>query len=225
MKNEKIDVLQPERVAHHKMASEHRDMTDLEFEALKLDIELNGQIMPVILYKGKLVDGRHRQRALIELGIHDMKCISLAGNISLIEVRNKVMGTEVRRADNLGQKSIRAYKWLNEEPGRTQGQAGIKFGIAQASVSEAKRIYDKIAPETIDRYYNQGYLLIDRKRQSTLRGILKAFDVQNQIPPTREPLTKQQEDIMSMLNTMNDAGDKAGIAIIESYAKRMRMSE
>lgn len=45
-------------------------MTDLEFEALKQTIIDAGKIIdPGIVYEGKLLDGRHRQEASIQLGI------------------------------------------------------------------------------------------------------------------------------------------------------------
>lgn len=46
-----------------------RPMTDAEFDDLKADINLRGQLMPVVLYHGEVLDGWHRQRACKALGI------------------------------------------------------------------------------------------------------------------------------------------------------------
>ena len=44
-------------------------MTPERYEAFKADIEENGQIQPIIVHKGMILDGRHRQRACDELDI------------------------------------------------------------------------------------------------------------------------------------------------------------
>lgn len=44
-------------------------MTDAEFKELKADIEKHGQRDPIIIYDGKILDGRNRYRACCELGI------------------------------------------------------------------------------------------------------------------------------------------------------------
>jgi len=44
-------------------------MSDEDFAQLKADIEQNGQKMPILVYRNKIVDGRERLRACRELGI------------------------------------------------------------------------------------------------------------------------------------------------------------
>ncbi|MFM0732346.1 ParB N-terminal domain-containing protein [Paraburkholderia sediminicola] len=41
----------------------------LEFEALKADINANGQLQPIVIYDGMILDGGNRYRACVELGI------------------------------------------------------------------------------------------------------------------------------------------------------------
>src|SRR5690554_4991240 len=45
------------------------DMTDEEFAELKEDISGSGQLDPIIIFEGMILDGRHRFRACNELGI------------------------------------------------------------------------------------------------------------------------------------------------------------
>ena len=177
---EEIILLQPELVPHHKIANEHRDMSEEEFESLKLSIEENGQLVPIITYKGKLVDGRHRQRALIELGIHDMKSIALPGNISLDDVRNKVIGTEMRRTDNPAQKAIRAYLFYRENKGKyTQEEVASKYGVNRTSLSLAGKLEGLAGIDFINRFYKNGYVYVghgqNKKRYTNIQTVIRAL--------------------------------------------------
>ena len=51
------------------LAEAFRGPTPLEYKTLKDDIELNGQQVPIALKDGKIVDGRQRKRAMLELGL------------------------------------------------------------------------------------------------------------------------------------------------------------
>ena len=53
----------------HSIANQFPMMKPLEFEALKADIQQNGQQKSIILYEGKILDGRNRYTACKELGI------------------------------------------------------------------------------------------------------------------------------------------------------------
>ncbi len=220
MKQE-IIILQPELVPHHEIASLHRDMSSEEFESIKLSIEQEGQLVPIITYRGKLVDGRHRQRALIELGIHDMKCISLPNNISLDEVRNKVLGTEMRRADTVAQKAIRAYKWI-KDTGSTQEEAAIKFGTSQTYVSQAKRLEELVGSVSLNKMYNHGYLFIGEKRHTQLRTALNQLGTNINDQKDREPLSEPVAEVFEIIRTLDKTDDMVGISQIESYAKQYR---
>ncbi len=218
--------LQPERVPLHKLASIHREMSEMEYNALKLSIEENGQLVPIILYRNKLVDGRHRQRALIDLGIHDMDCIELPNNLSLNEVKERVMGTEMRRGDNVAQKAIRGFKWyMDNADNATQVAAATKFGVGSADISRAKKLYDKIGSEEVNKLYKQGYLYYNGKRYTTLQSILKLHNTGEKDQVEREPLSDEAEAVKDILHSMLVKGDIAGIAYSEAVAKDLRMKD
>ncbi len=222
---DKIYVVNTEDIEHHRLASEHRVMNQQEFEALKLDIETNGQLVPVILYKNKLVDGRHRQKALLDLGIKDMKAILLPGNISLEDVRSKVMGTEIRRSDNIMQKSIRAYKWIIEKDKRTQQEAAVKFGINQSYISQAKKLFEMLGKDTFEQMYANGYLMINGKKVSTMKSIIKYMSTEEEEPKEYEPTSEMVKTLFQSIQAMHKRGDIVGIAQIEAYARKLRLKE
>ncbi len=221
VKTEEVLILQPETVAHHEVASLHRDMSDLEFEALKMDIQLNGQLVPIITYKEKLVDGRHRQRALIELGIHDMKCIALPGNMSIKDVRSRVFGTEVRRSDNVAQKAIRACNWMLSDGSITQEEAGTRVGVDRADVGRAKKLLDEHGRKAYDRMFKNGSLVVGGKTHSTLRNVLKALNSTMEEQKDKDPLTDGAKELFELLKTVKERGDKVAIAQAEVRAKNI----
>src|SRR5262249_32846881 len=54
----------------HPVASIFPMMSVEEFKALKESIQARGQRNPIYVHEGKIVDGRNRYQACVELGIH-----------------------------------------------------------------------------------------------------------------------------------------------------------
>ncbi len=219
---QQLEMLQPELVPHHKIASLHRDMTEEEYKTLLLSIEENGQLVPVILFRGKLVDGRHRQQAILELGIHDMTCISLPHNTALKDVKNKVLGTEMRRTDSKSQKAIKAYKWIIEETGRTQSDGAIKFGVDQGEVSRAKKVSNLLSPKAYDAFYRIGLIQIGTKTHSQLITIIKALEVDVTEVQSKEPISNEVKEIMKAIQAVSNKEDLIGIAMLDTFTTKIR---
>ncbi len=53
----------------HPLAHRMPEMADTEFNLLKESIQRDGLLQPVVVYEGKILDGRHRYRACRELQI------------------------------------------------------------------------------------------------------------------------------------------------------------
>ena len=53
----------------HELCSKLPEIEGEQFEQLKNDIEANGLIHPILIYKDKIIDGKNRFRALQELNI------------------------------------------------------------------------------------------------------------------------------------------------------------
>lgn len=99
-----------DEVELHKITETHPVMSREQFEALKNDIEINGQLQPAIVYRGKIVDGRHRYKALTQLGEESIKITRLHNNLTLDEVTNLVNSTEMRRHQSPTQLAIKGYR-------------------------------------------------------------------------------------------------------------------
>lgn len=56
-------------VEFHEISNLFPPMAEQDFQELKADIQANGLRESIVVYDGKIIDGRHRYRACIELGI------------------------------------------------------------------------------------------------------------------------------------------------------------
>lgn len=126
-------------------------MNSDEFNALKQSIRRNGQSEPILLFWGKVIDGRHRLKACQELGIEpkvetlsvktyeQAKSMAFARNINR---RNLSTGQQALMAAALctrkpGQAKFAAAK----EPPLSQSQAAELFNVSRDSVQRAVRVY------------------------------------------------------------------------------------
>ena len=65
----------------HPLADVVPPMTEEEYEELKADIKAHGLCEPITLHQGKVIDGKHRYRACLELGIEpDTRKLSTNGS-------------------------------------------------------------------------------------------------------------------------------------------------
>ncbi len=126
----------PDSLIEHKLASMHPLYTDEQFKALKADISEKGQKVAVILYRGKLVDGRHRLKAIKELNMKTIKCVELGNNLSIDEVKREISSTEIRRHQSPTQLAIKANA-LYEVSDMTLERAAIE---SQATNKNLKRV-------------------------------------------------------------------------------------
>lgn len=126
----------------HPLAETTPLMSRDQFDALKLDIEMKGQIDPVTLYRGKIVDGRHRWLILQELREESIKTIDLPNNTTLTELEGIVMSKEMRRHETAGQLAIRAYRLKTASGSQytSFAKAATAIGANRKRVGEANKI-------------------------------------------------------------------------------------
>ena len=83
---------------------------EAEQAVLKNEIaEENGLLLPIILWRGEIVDGRCRQKACVELDI-EMEVEELDANLTFDEVAKKVKGYNSRRNLTMTQKIMAACR-------------------------------------------------------------------------------------------------------------------
>ena len=125
-----------DEVELHKITETHPVMSREQFEALKNDIEINGQLQPAIVYRGKIVDGRHRYKALTQLGEESIKITRLQNNLTLDEVTNLVNSTEMRRHQSPTQLAIKGYR-MYKAGKLTQKEIPSKVGCSLTNLKAA----------------------------------------------------------------------------------------
>jgi len=77
------------------------------FDELQKDIEAKGQLVPIILREGKILDGRHRHQACVELDM-GIKYTEL-GSISDAEALEVVVSNSINKSTDTDPAKVEAY--------------------------------------------------------------------------------------------------------------------
>lgn len=83
----------------HPMADKLPEMSDSEFEALRENIDRQGQEVAILVYKDQVIDGRHRQRACCELGIEPLYEI-IEDPMTITEIGNLIWSLNFERREH-----------------------------------------------------------------------------------------------------------------------------
>lgn len=129
----------------HSIASLFPEMTVEEFAALKADIAANGQREPIWLHDGRIIDGRHRYRACLELDIQPRTRIWEAnGSLTAFVVSLNLH----RRSLTSGQRAAIAFESLDlleAENAKVKAESAAKAGKASG---ESRRNKNKGSTES-----------------------------------------------------------------------------
>lgn len=136
-----------------------------EQNALNIDVAENGLNLPIVLWQGKIVDGRCRQKACIEAGI-EISTTSLPWDMTEEEVEAKVKSLNTRRNLTITQKSMSAMRQQSRNGGVTKAVAE-RWSITEQSLKNAKYIR-KYRPDMIQALFDgESVEIIDKNGDST----------------------------------------------------------
>jgi hypothetical protein len=162
----------------------------------------------VILYRKKIIDGRHRLKALKELGIKMIKCTNLRNNLSLEEVESMIRTTEKRRHQTKAQRTVLAWRDYKANGGSQQDYA-TKHGISQSDIGKCKLIEAMLGTKVLDDLYiNRKIRLSDGKYHDKIHSIwnfakkLKEEDERKQAIKMDINLTAEQKEVLDKLDTI-----------------------
>lgn len=159
----------------HPYADLFPSMSAEQYEALREDIKKNGVREPIRIYKGQIIDGKHRQRACIELGIDpptklyrqsDPLHFVISTNLCrrhLTESQRSMVASTIatmlpgapkgnRNAASKEDKnkSARLRDCIEPADGRlTQRQVAEDLGVSDRSITYARRVREHGSPELI----------------------------------------------------------------------------
>lgn len=174
-----------------------------EFEGLKADIEANGQIEPIVTYKGQIIDGRNRFKACEELGIkpkywewpRDSDPVDYVVSLNLhrrhlSESQRTMVAVEIanmKKGDNQ-HASIEAT---------SQTKAAKQVGVSRSSVQRGTQVKEK-GISALSEAVKQGAISVNEaatiaeKPKSEQKEIVK-------LPTTSEARKKARETGKSIL--------------------------
>ena len=140
-----------------------------EFESLKEQIKKDGQLQPIYIRNGLCIDGVHRTKACIELGIK-VKCIDVLDNLSnekCVRISNtNIFGS---RNDGVNQLAIKAYKLVKDFKYKDK-QALELVAISQSNgsklLSAIRYIIDNDYEWVIDKVLAREYCHIKDKNDN-----------------------------------------------------------
>lgn len=140
----------------HPAADRFRRMTSSEFETLKRDIEVNGQLDPIWLEgsAGDLIDGRHRMRVCEELGIepwfaiyhgHDIEGFIDSKNLQRRHLSKQEAATQRKRTVAEKHAEGKSTRTIADEVGVSNATVARDLDEVLHDVTPA----DAAAPETV----------------------------------------------------------------------------
>lgn len=116
-----------------------------EQKALELNIKENGQQIPIILYRGKIIDGRCRALACLALNI-TVRTEFLPNNLTIAQVTDKVKSLNTRRNLTKAQKAVIAARQYCPNTKVTQKSICEAWGVDKREFTAANYLL-KIRPD------------------------------------------------------------------------------
>lgn len=146
----------PKNIKFHKLTKNNPNYYDTPlYQALKTNIENNGYDanIPILIYRGKIVDGWHRVTACKEIGLDSIIAKELPYKMALKDVEALVIRLEVRRQMTKTQLAIKAWKGWKICEFRTKEEASNVVGISVNSIKAVDRVVKEYGTNIIEKLY------------------------------------------------------------------------
>lgn len=159
------------------------EMTDAEFRPLVADIRAKGLMRPIVLFEGKILDGRHRFRACAEAGV-EPRFEQYTGSDPVGFVQSSCMHRslsatqralvaagfleyereQARKRMESGVNQHSPVENLPQGSGKARDKAGSRMGVSGKSVTDAEHVMSKAVPEVVEKLKNGEMALNEAKR-------------------------------------------------------------
>jgi hypothetical protein len=195
------------------------DKDSIGFKALIEDIKANRQHDPVILYEGKILDGRNRYRACEHLGI-DVATREYVGSDPIGFVLSVNLH---RRHLNTSQRAMVAAKLADLEPGANQQTPGTSIEVAakllnvgRASVERARAVLKKGDLSAIEAV-EKGETTVTDAAKGGEKGEEKGPDKGKEEPTASDKYDKAEKKLIEKLQDLKPT--EADAAATETIKK------
>lgn len=193
----------------HNLAKINPLMSHVEFEALKHSIRQNGLLEPILLYQGKVIDGRNRINALRALGEEKVQYKKIKDDTSMDLVEKLVIIKETRRKQSSTQLAITALTCIQSGIYTTHKEAGKAIGVSPKQIQRAIQVAEYLSEDEINDLHAGGiYITRFEEATSSLEKILSDC--------------KERED-MSRVQPLLEVNFNADIKSSEDFAKAEKL--
>ena len=163
------------------------DLTDAQFERLVKSIQANGLRVPITVWRGEIIDGRHRYAACLRAGVKPrfeyldddedpvQFVLDKNGEVRVLDTSGRaVVGYKLSSMSKPG----RPVDSQDDEPQMTQGEAALRLGVSRRSVTNVGRVLaeDSAAIPTLRQAVASGRV----KVSDAAKAVDQPADVQEQ---------------------------------------------
>jgi ParB-like chromosome segregation protein Spo0J len=216
-------------VLNHPLADAFPMMTDEEFQGLKKDIQENGVRHPVVVFEGKILDGRNRKQAAQELGLAcperkfdvdrdgDPAAFVASENIHRRHLDRTALTLAAEKLATAmagrPRKNVSADTDSPEaEAAVTVKEAARLLGVAEPSVRKVRKVRKDAVPEVVEAM-EQGQLTptaavnLSRKPKEEQTAIM-------QLPIDQVPTAAASVTPIGEAPSLNPAGGRIGPKVV-----------
>lgn len=151
----------PQEYELHDLCKLFPPMPEDQFTALMQDISANGLRQPIVIHEGKILDGRHRYKACINLGLQPVSVIYdgddplgfvVSHNLSrrhLDESQRAMIGARIANL-KVGDNQYKEGGKIFLPTSVSNLEAAKRMGVSDMAVKQAKKVLKQGAPELAD---------------------------------------------------------------------------
>lgn len=131
----------------HPLSAAFPAMSDEDFAALKDDIEVNGQREPVMIFEGMVLDGWHRYRACIDLGLKPQQFTFPEGDDPVAFVKGANLHRRHLTASQRAAAVVACSAWIPSgrpkkgapgAPFSTKAELAKEAHVSESTIAQAK---------------------------------------------------------------------------------------
>lgn len=132
-------------LSQHPLSAAFPSMSAEDFQALKDDIEVNGQREPVMLFEGMVLDGWHRYRACVDLGLKPQQ-FTFSDDDPVAFVKSQNLHRRHLTASQRAAAVVACSAWV---PAKKQARGEATSPLAKTNAEMASEAH--VTPRTIQQ--------------------------------------------------------------------------